>query len=82
MISRYRPKIRFSFMPEYIPEVAQHSQQRGGVATTAAPQPHQPQHIARSQLFQRASAQGTAFRSGTAQSLSEINRYNSTSSTG
>jgi hypothetical protein len=62
-------------MREYAREVPRQGQQGGGVATTAAPQPPQPQHVARSQLFQRASAQVTAFRSGMSRQLSEIDGY-------
>jgi len=69
-------------MREYAREVAQQGQPGGGVTTTAATQPSQPQHIARSQLFQRASALVTAFLSGMAWQLSEINGYYSGLSTG
>jgi hypothetical protein len=71
-------------MREYAREVARlgHRQQGGRVGTTAAPLPAQPQHVARSQLFQRASAQVTAFRSGIARQLSEIDGYYSGRSTG
>ena len=65
-ISGYRPERRFFSMWEYAWEVARQGQQRMGVATTVAPQPPQPQHVARSQLFQRASAQVTALCSGIA----------------
>jgi len=74
-ISWYRPERTFLSMREYAWEVAPQGQQGGGVATTAAPQPPQPQQVARSQLFQRASAQVTAFPSGIAQPLSEIDGY-------
>jgi len=77
----YRPQGRFLSMREYTREAARHGQQGGGVATTAAPQPPQPQHIARSQLFQRASAQVTWFCSGIARQLSEIDRCYSGRST-
>jgi len=66
----------------YAREVSRHGPQGGGVATTPAPQPPQPQHVARSQLFQRASSEVTAFRSGIARQLSEIDRYYSGWSTG
>jgi len=69
-------------MREYAREVARQGQQGRGVATTAAPQPPQLQHVARSQLFQRASAQVTAFRSPIARLLSEIDGYYSGRSTG
>jgi len=62
-------------MWEYAWEVARQGQLGGGVASTAAPQPPQPQHVARSQLFQMASAQVTAFRTGIARQLSEIDGY-------
>jgi len=69
-------------MREYAREVSRQGQQGGGVANTAAPQPPQPQHVARSQLFQRASAQVTAVRSGIARQLSIIDRCYSGRSTG
>jgi len=48
----------------------------------AAPQLPQPQHVAKSQLFQRAAVQVTAFPSGIAQQLSEIDGYHSGQSIG
>jgi len=48
----------------------------------AAPQPPQPQQIARSWLFWRVSAQVTALHSGNAQHLQEIDGYYSGQSTG
>ena len=68
-------------MREYARAVARQGQQGGGIATTDAPQPPQTQHVARSQLFQRASVQVTAFRSGIARQLSEIDGYYSGRST-
>jgi len=64
-------------MQKHAREVVQQGQQGGGVATTAAPQPPQLQPITISQLFQRASAQVTAFCSGIARQLSKIDGYNS-----
>jgi hypothetical protein len=81
-ISRYQMERRFVPMREYAREVGRQGQQGRGVATTAAPQPPRPQHIASSQLFQRASAQLTVFRSGIAHQLSEIDGYYSGQSTG
>jgi len=81
-ISGYRPERRCLPMRQYAWEVSRQGQHGGGVATTAAPQPPQLQHIARSQLVQRASAQVTAFRSGIARQLSEIDGYYSDWSTG
>jgi len=81
-ISGYGPERRILSMREYAREAARQGQQGGGVATTAAPQPPQLQHVGRSQLFQRASAQVTAFRSGIARQLSEIDGYYSGRSTG
>lgn len=60
---------------EYAREVAHQWQKGGGVATTAAPQSPQLQHIVRFRLFQRASAQLTAFHSRIAPQLSETDRY-------
>jgi len=60
-ISGYRPERRFLSMREYAREVARQEQHGRGVATTAAPQPPQPQHVARSQLFQRASSSGNLY---------------------
>jgi len=74
-ISGYQPERRFLSMWEYAQDVARQGQQGEGVATTAAPQPPQPQRVARSQLFQRASAQVTAVCSGIARQLSEIDGY-------
>jgi len=62
-------------MREYAREVAWQGQQRAGVATTAAPQSPQPQHGARSQLFQRASDEMTTFHSGIARQLSGSDVY-------
>jgi hypothetical protein len=45
------------------------------VPTTAAPQLLQPQHGARSRLCQTVSAQASAFRSGIAQQVSDIDMY-------
>jgi len=81
-ISGYRPERRFVSMQQYAREVARQGQQGGGVATTAAPQPPQPQYVARSQLFQMADAQVTALGSGIAQPLSDIDGYYSGHSTG
>jgi hypothetical protein len=81
-ISRYQLERRFLSMREYTWEVARQGQQGGGVATTATPPLPQSEHVATSQLFQRACAQGTAFRSGIARQLSEIDGYNSGRSTG
>jgi len=81
-ISAYRPERRLLLsMWEYALVVARQGQQEGGVATTAATQPPQPQHVAWSQLFQQASIRVTAFRSGIAWQLSDIDRYNSDCST-
>jgi len=44
--SGYRPERRFLSMQKYAQEVARQGQQEGGVATMAAPQPPQPQHVA------------------------------------
>jgi len=68
-------------MQEYAHEVARQGQQGGRVATTAAPHPPQPQHVARSRLFQRASAHITEFHSGIARQLSEIDGYDTCWST-
>jgi len=82
MISGYRAGRRFLSMLKSAPKVARQGQQGGGVASTAAPHQPQLQHIARSQLFQRASAQVTALRLGITQQPSEINGYYSARSTG
>jgi len=81
-ISGYGQEGRFCSMREYAREVARQGQQGGRVATTAAPQPAQLQHVARFLLFQSASAQVTAFRAGIARHLWEIGWYYSCWSTG
>ena len=55
--------------------VARPGQKGGRVATITAPHPPQLQHVARSQQFQRASAQVTVFHSGIARQQSEVNGY-------
>jgi hypothetical protein len=69
-------------MREYTQEVAQQGQQGGGVATPAALQLPQRQHIATSQLLQMASAQETTFRARIARQLLEIDGYYSGQSPG
>jgi len=74
-ISGYRPERRLLSMWESAREVARQRQQGGRVATTAAPQPPQPQHIARSQLFQMSIVQVTMFRWRITRQLLEFDRY-------
>jgi hypothetical protein len=81
-ISGYRPQRKYLTLQEYGREVAMQGQQRRGVATMAAQQPPQPQHFVKSYLIQRASAHGTACRSGIARQLSAIDRYYSGRSRG
>ena len=69
-------------MREYAREVARQGQQGGEAATTAAPQPPQPQHVTRSQLVQRASARVTAFLSWITRQLLESDGYYSGRCTG
>jgi len=74
-ISWYGLERRFLSMGEYTWEVARPGQKGGRVATITAPHPPQLQHVARSQQFQRASAQVTVFHSGIARQQSEVNGY-------
>jgi len=60
----YRLERRFLSMSEYALKAARQVQQGAGVATTAALQPHPWQRIVRSQLFELASWQVTAFTPG------------------
>jgi len=74
-ICGHRPERWYLSMGEYVWQGARQGQQGGVVATTAAPQLPQRQHVARSLLFQRASVLVTAFRSGIAWLLWEIDGY-------
>jgi len=69
-------------MGEYAWDVASQRQQGGDAATMAAPQPPHPQHVAGSQRFQKARAEGSAFRSAIARQLPEIDGYYLARSTG
>jgi hypothetical protein len=51
----------FLSMLEYARELARQRQQGRLVATMATPPPPQPQHVARSQLFQGASSPGNLY---------------------
>jgi len=60
-ISGYQPEKKSLSIREYAWDIACQRQQRWGVATTAAPQPPQLQHVAMSQVFQRANSSATLY---------------------